>query len=437
MKLLEPLVRQRPTTSRFSLQDYFTTFGFNGGTYGVPLNTTMQGQKAESIATSFEGYVRGGLHNNGVVFGLESKRIEVFSQARFQFQQLRNGRPGDLFGSPSLSLLEQPWPGGTTGDLLALMLLFADFGGQAYVVRDGNQLVVLRPDWCDVVLGARASGVGMAKVGLRYWEGGKRGGTATPVTFLPDEFCHFAPKPDPLSHYLGMSWLTPVIREIQADGAATGHKLAFFENAATPNLAVSLKEITDPTQFGDFVDRMDAAHAGWQNAYKTLYLGAGADVTVIGADMKQLDFKATQGAGETRLAAAAGVPPTVASLSEGMQGSSLNAGNFGQARRQFVDTTISHLWQNVAGSLQTLVPAPAGSRLWVDSRDIPFLREDQKDAAEILKENFLALESGVRAGFKPDSVVAAVQTGDLTLLEHTGLYSVQLQPAGTEPSPAG
>jgi hypothetical protein len=44
----------------------------------------------------------------------------------------------------------------------------------------------------------------------------------------------------------------------------------------------------------------------------------------------------------------------------------------------------------------------------------------------------LAIESGIRGGYKPDSVVKAVTTGDLTLLEHTGLFSVQLQPAGTK-----
>ena len=41
------------------------------------------------------------------------------------------------------------------------------------------------------------------------------------------------------------------------------------------------------------------------NAYETLYLGGGADVKVVGNDFRQMDLKATQGAGETRIAAAA------------------------------------------------------------------------------------------------------------------------------------
>jgi hypothetical protein len=232
-----------------------------------------------------------------------------------------------------------------------------------------------------------------------------------------------------------MSWLTPVIREIQADGAATAHKLAFLENAATPNLAVSLPKEVTPQQFDEFVELMSSKHDGPQFAGKTLYTGGGADVTVIGADMRQLDFKVTQGAGETRLAAAAGVPPTVAGLSEGMQGSSLNAGNFGQARRQFADMTLSNLWRNAAGSLEVLCPPPPGSRLWYDTRDIPFLREDMKDAAEIQQSQANTIRQLIDAGYTADTVVKAVNNSDWSLLTHSGLFSVQLQAPGTE-SPA-
>lgn len=453
MKFLDALVPARTTL----VEGYeggmfgdglFETFSVGGQSYTVPLQTTMPGQKAETIGNNFEGYIAGGLMGSGVIFGLASVRLRVFSEARFQYQRFNNGRPGDLWGDPSLRILEAPWPGGTTGDLLAVMILHADFAGNSYTTMIGGQLVAMRPDWVDIILGdrhftdatGRAGTVGLEKLGYCYWQGGRQTGVE-PVTFLADEVAHFAPQPDPTAWYRGMSWLTPVIREIRADGAANNHKLKFFENAATPNLAVSLKDITDPTQFETFVDKMDDTHKGWRNAYKTLYLGAGADVTVIGCDPSQIDFKAIQGFGETRLAQAAGVPPTVACLSEGMQGSSLNAGNFGQARRQFADTTMSALWRNAAGSLATLISPPdPGSRLWYDTRDIPFLREDQKDQSEIMSAQAAAIRQLVEAGYKPDSVIAAVNANDFTLLSHTGLFSVQLQPPTTatpaaEPAP--
>jgi len=117
-----------------------------------------------------------------------------------------------------------------------------------------------------------------------------------------------------------------------------------------------------------------------------------------------------------------------------MQGSSLNAGNFNSARRLMADKTLWHLWSNVAGSLETLVPPPKGSRLWIDS-NIPFLREDRKDAAEIQQLKATTIRPLVDAGYDAQTVVAAVESEDMTLLKHSGLFSVQLQEPGT-PTPA-
>jgi hypothetical protein len=188
----------------------------------------------------------------------------------------------------------------------------------------------------------------------------------------------------------------------------------------------------DEEKFKTFVELMDSRHKGVEHAYETLYTGAGADVTVIGADMRQLDFKITQGAGESRLAAAGGVHPAIVGLSEGLQGSSLNAGNFGAARRLVADATMRPLWRNAAGSLEVLLPPEAGSRLWVDTRDVAFLREDAKDAAEIVEIQARTITGLVREGVEFKSAVAAVLSGNMDLLEHTGLMSVQLQQPGSD-----
>lgn len=413
---------------------------YQGNRYPLGLQTTYGHDPAEPIGNSFTGYVNAGLKGNGIVYALELKRLQVFSQARFQYQRMRNGRPGDLFGDRQLEILERPWQSGTTGDMLGRMLLDADFAGNSWWVRVGGEMVRLRPDWVEIVLAERelpyGAGneivhVGYEQAGIMYYEGGRPAGKK-PAVFLPGQYCHFAPMPDPDASFRGMSWLTPVIRELQADTQATRHKLKFFENAATPNLAVSLPKEIEPEQFAAFVDQMDRSHKSVENAYRTLYTAGGADVTVIGQNMQQLDFKVTQGAGETRLAAAAGVHPVIAGLSEGMQGSSLNAGNYTAAKRSFVDTTCRHLWQNAAGSLETLVPPLAGTRLWYDARDIPFLQDDMKDRAEIQFRQAQTIRALTDAGYDAESVVTAVMSEDMSLLKHSGLFSVQLQPPGTQ-----
>jgi hypothetical protein len=63
--------------------------------------------------------------------------------------------------------------------------------------------------------------------------------------------------------------------------------------------------------------------------------------------MKQIDFKVTQGHGETRIAAAAGVPPIIVGLSEGLEAATYS--NYGQARRRFADVTMRPLWRERGG----------------------------------------------------------------------------------------
>jgi phage portal protein BeeE len=439
------LARWAGTSARTSqtlpldFQDWVNMFSFGNNFYSV--RTTYGGQSEETIEQSFTGMINGAYKANGVVFAVMLARLSLFSEARFQFRQRRQGRPGDLFGSTALAPLETPWPNGTTGDLLSRMIQHADLAGTAFVARrPGGRLRVLRPDWVTVVLGSDSPAVELSTddldaeiIGYIYHPGGRYSGNE-PVTLLAEDVAQFAPVPDPIARYRGVSWLTPIIREIQGDLAASAHKLKFFENGATPNMVVSLDPAIQEEEFNRWVAKFAANHEGIANAYRTLYLGAGAKVQLVGSNLQQLDFKVVQGAGETRIAAAGGVPPIIVGLSEGL--SSATYSNYGQARRRFADGTMRPLWRNAAASLATLITVPANAELWYDDRDIPFLAEDVKDAAEIQQLNAGAIRSLIDAGFVPASVISAVTAGDLNRLQHSGLYSVQLQPPQPEGPPA-
>ncbi|MEU8279553.1 phage portal protein [Microbispora bryophytorum] len=388
----------------------------------------------EEIENDFEGYVSSIYKSNGPVFALIAVRMLVFSQARFMFRRRRDGRPGDLHATSALQLLERPWTNGTTGDLLARVLQDADLAGNAYVANLNGRLRRLRPDWVTIAMHSESepdlNGDALDAELLGYWYSPRRRGVDQETFLLPNQVAHFAPIPDPTAHWRGMSWLTPVLQEISADLAATKHKLGFFENGATPSFVVRLDASVTPDMAKRFKAVMEDQHKGVKNAGKVLYLGGGADVTPLTVDMQRLDFKAVQGAGESRLASVAGVPPIIVGFSEGLSGSSLNAGNYGAAKRRFVDATMRPLWANIAGSLAPLVSVPADSELWWDDKDIAFLREDARDRADIEHTKASTIRQLVDAGYIPDSVVAAVEAEDMTLLEHSGLYSVQLQPPG-------
>ena len=412
------------------------SFLFNGHQYPLGLNTTWDTPTEEAAPTTFDQYAMQLFADNPVVFAAVTTRLAVFSQGRLQWRRFRTGgRPAEMFGDQALRLFERPWPGGTTSDLLGRMLLHNDLAGNAFVWNAGRRLQVWRPDWVTIILGSQldadnpADAEDVEVAGYLYHPGGTRS-NARPRLYLPDEVAHFAPQPDPMSRFRGMSWLTPVIREIQGDKAATEHKARFFTNAATPNLMVKFDMSLSREKVQEFKELMEADHSGVFNAYKTLYLGGGADASVIGANMQQLEFSATQGKGETRIAMAAGVHPVILGASEGLQGSSLNAGNYGQAKRLFSDVRLQHLWNNAAASLSVLAPRTDGAELAFDTSEIPFLQDDLKDTAEIQQKRAQAIRSLTEAGYDPGSVVDAVNNDDFTLLTHTGVFSVQLQPPG-------
>jgi phage portal protein BeeE len=424
-------------------------FSYGGNTYPfgsavdprLGLSQTLSGNRAQQFTSDLPG------HAAAVVkcppaFAAQMVRALVLSQARFTFRGLRSSKtPGKLFGNRDLGVLERPWRNATTGELLARMEWSAGLGGNAFVTNWArDRLRVLRPDWTGILFGSElepddpSHALDGDVLGYVYCNGGFHSGNRV-RTLTPDQVAHWSPLPDPLNAGLGMSWITPAIREIQGDQLATQHKIKFFENGATPNLVVKGIPAVTREQFTDIVDMLESNHAGVANAYRTLYLTAGADATVVGSDLKQIDFKQTQGAGETRLSVLSRVPAPLLGISEGLAGSSLNAGNFGMARRMFADTWVYPSLQDVAAALAPLVKVPDDAELWFDPSDMPILREDAKDAADIEQIKATTIVSYVREGFTPESAIAAVQGQDVKLLKHTGLVSVQLQPIGTVMAP--
>lgn len=427
-----------------------TQFTYGGVTYTTgggssPVIQSMPGTIVQQFAASLPGHSTA-LKASPPAFAAQMVRALVLSQARFVFRNMpyaaRN--PRKVFGTSALGLLERPWPNGTTGDLIGRMEWHAGVAGNAFVTNwKPGRLTVLRPDWVVKVYGSElepddaATAIDAELVGYAYCNGGITSGNRI-IPLSPAQVAHWYPMPDPEYPEIGMSWVTPAIQEIRGDLAATQHKLKFFENGATPNLVISGIPATTAEQFGQLVDKMEDTHAGLRNAYKTLYLTMGADAKVVGADLRQIDFAATQGKSETRLSILSRVPASLLGISEGLAGSSLNAGNFAAARRSFGDSWIFPTLANLCASLGSLVNVPAGAELWFDTSDVPVLREDAKDAAEITQVQASTIVALTNAGWEPDAAVAAVLGMDLTALNgrHSGLLSVQLQEPGAQASGA-
>jgi len=384
----------------------------------------------ERVLPDFRSFAESGYQGNSIVFSVILARLMLFSEAEFKFRDLTTKR---LYGTPALDRLENPWPGGTTGELLARMEQDASLAGNAFVRDAGDRFERLRPDRVGLILGERNDGM-YEVVGYEYDRDGHGLGSLDEV-YAADEVAHWSPIPDPLAHYRGMSWLTPVVREVNADIAMTKHKQTFFENAATPNMLIKYQRKLNREQIDVIRDRWQARHGGPENSWKTAILDEGADVTVIGNSFEQMSFVGVQAAGENRIAAAAGVPGIVVGLKEGLQAATYS--NYEQAMRRFADVTMRPLWRSAAASLAKLVDVPAGSRLWYDVTDIAALRQGEKDRAETAQIMALAAGELIRSGFAPDTVGPALTAGDFSLLTHTGAIPTALYPGGQAPVKGG
>jgi hypothetical protein len=415
-------------------------FSYGGSTYPLGMPQTTIAAKQETPDATYDGYTSA-YQSNGIVFACNQARMRLFAEARFQYRQLRAGRPGDLFGTADLAVLENPWPNGTTRDLLKRAIQDVDIAGNFFATRDGDRIHRMRPDWVSILLGSRIDSddpsfaLDAEVIGYMYHPGGYRS-SYEPVALLPEQVCHFAPMPDPQALFRGMTWMTPIIREFMADNAMSDHKLKFFEQGATVNLMVTFPEAKSQEQFDMHVQRFKREHESVGNAYKTFFAAEGTTAMPLGSNMEQIDFKIVQAAGEVRIAAAAGVPPIVASIQGGLDAATYS--NYGQARRAFADGTMRDLWGDFCGSIASIITVPGGSELWYDDRDIAFLQDDMLDNAEIQQKRATAVNTLIIAGYEPDAVIDAVLADDLGRLrgKHTGLFSVQLQPPGTEtPTP--
>lgn len=425
--MLSHLLPARRTETRnagaISWPDYlrlWEQFGFNGVQYVVPGGglgelTALQAQR------------------NPIVWACIAIRAMVFSEIGFANQDWVAGRPGKLSTAPNLQILNTPWAQAHSGDLLSRMEVDASLYGNSYWVKssNGKTLIRLKPTRTTIATVEALdedTGEPFGRVLIGYAVNDDKGHVT--AVFTPDQVCHYRPLPDPEHEFRGISWMSSLLPDIIADLDMSDFKHSFMQNAATPSLVVKFDPGVSPETAVKFKEKMEASHTGAQSGFKTLYMGAGADVKVVGSNFQQLNINAVQQAGETRIAAAAGVPPTLLSLSESLGGSALNAGNYAATRRRFADATMRPLWRMGCGALETIAPPPAGKRLWYDERLVSFLQEDVQDSAVIKQANAQVILTLVQAGFYPDSVIAAVESGDMAVLKHTGLVSVSLQKPG-------
>src|SRR5260370_330738 len=81
--------------------------------------------------------------------------------------------------------------------------------GTGYLSRPApDKLQRLRPDWVEILTD------GSEPLGYLYHPGGIIASRESAKFLTVDEVVHWSPIPDPTAAFRGMSWVTPVVREV-------------------------------------------------------------------------------------------------------------------------------------------------------------------------------------------------------------------------------
>lgn len=378
---------------------------------GAAVLTTSYGSpNNEAVLPQLTAWAQQAYAANSVVFSAILLRLMLFSEATFQWQAKDDKH---LFGNTDLKILEEPWPDGTTGELLARMEQDVSLAGNAYIwaAPDDDMLVRLRPDWTTIVSElVTIPGGGQYRRKLGFWVEPPKSvlDQGTGQFYSVDEVAHWAPLPDPAASFRGMSWLTPVYRDVKGDDGMGTYKIRYLENSASPNMLIKYAQKLQPGTIDAVRERIQARYGGADNAFKTLVLDQGADATVIGNSLQQMDFSGVSAQGEQRILAAALVPGVLVGL-EPLRGAGRG---YQESMQKFANIWARPQWRSVCGALSKLVTVPAGNRLWFDASDITALQDGEMEKGQTALVKAQALLALTQAGYTHESSVAYVGSMD-------------------------
>ena len=231
------------------------------------------------------------------------------------------------------------------------------------------------------------------------------------------ECVHWHPITDPAADFRGMSPLTPVVRDVQGDDQMAAFKIRYLQNDATPNMVIKYAQRLQPGSVDAVRERVQARYGGPDNAGRALILDQGADLTLAGNSLSQMDFGAVQAVGTERILAACSVPGVLVGL-EPLRGAGRG---YQESMGKLANVWARPQWRSVCGALQQIVDVPAGNRLWFDTSDIQALQDGEMERGQAALVRAQALLALVQAGYTHESAISAVDAMDLSQLKAGGV----------------
>jgi HK97 family phage portal protein len=305
--------------------------------------------RAAWMEVSFDSLVRNGYKASSAVFGCV--RALAFS---FPEPELVVWRSTPIGAQPEpehplRKLLERPNPDMGEAEFDQYAVTYAAVGGNCYVWKERSadgRVIALWP-FHDGNMSA-VPGKNSVEGLVAYYEYDP--GDGHKVKISKKDVVHWKWMVDPEKPWRGMGAIEAAAKDVDSDVESTRYVYSLLKNDAIPRVAVTLVEGDELTEAK--AERLGAAWLekyGGENRGMPAFLEAGMSIHRLGMNMQELSMEALKEVPESRICAAFGVPPVIASLLVGLKRSDYGDG---QARKAFTETTLAALWRSFASELQ-------------------------------------------------------------------------------------
>jgi HK97 family phage portal protein len=305
--------------------------------------------RAVWMEVSFNSLVQNGYKASSAVFGCV--RALAFS---FPEPELVVWRSTPIGAQPEpehplRKLLERPNPDMGEAEFAQYAVTYAAVGGNCYVWKERSadgRVIALWPfhDGNMRPVPGKSSVEGL----VGYYEYDPGDGQKVKVS--KKDVVHWKWMVDPENPWRGMGAIEAAAKDVDSDVESTRYVYSLLKNDAIPRVAVTLVEGDELTPAK--AERLGTAWMekyGGENRGMPAFLEAGMTIQRLGMNMQELSMEALKEVPESRICAAFGVPPVIASLLVGLKRSDYGDG---QARKAFTETTLAALWRSFASELQ-------------------------------------------------------------------------------------
>lgn len=310
---------------------------------------------------------------------------------------LRDWESNEIVGDEKLErLLDSPNPLMSGADFLQALAGFFALYGEVFIIKEietvGQKVGKELPSALYVINPSKVVEIIEDKK-LIGWRIGEE-------VFGLDEVIHLKDF-NPYNEIRGLPPIQPARLHIEIDYNATLYNKKFFENDATPGLALS----TDKTLREEIIDRIrrkwEARHRGVGKAFRVAILEAGLKPVQLSPTHKDMDFVEQRRFAREEVLGIWRVPKALFNITE-----DLNYATFMGQMRIFWIYTLAPILRKIREGLNRGLVYPYNNRIYLDFdySNVPAFQEDFKEKVEVA-------EKLVKMGFTANEVNERLNLG--------------------------